>query len=132
MKFHGAVVAAFLICLGITPQIALAVRPAPSAESLALPAAMSRGQAAGKVHQATGEVLSISTGSLMLLHARGRGKQRMEFTLTPQSKEEIQPAKGERIIVYYRNEGSRRIVTRLRSAARTSRKRRSGSAKSQS
>lgn len=129
MKKLGAVMASFLICLGVMPLTVLAARPSRSGPLPGPFAVLTRARQAGKVHQATGEVLSISTVSLMLLHARGRGKQRMEFTLTPQSKEEIQPAKGERIIVYYRNQAGRRIVTRIRSAARA---RRSRSAKSQS
>jgi len=95
-------------------------------------AALARTREPGKVHQATGEVLAFSSDSLLLLHARGRGKQKMAFTLTAQTKETVSLNKGERILVFYREIGGRRIVARIRSPRPYRRARRSLKAKSKS
>lgn len=83
-----------------------------------------------KIHQATGEVLSISGASLTLLHARGRSKQRMKFVLTPLTKEEGHFAKGERIIVYYLEDNGRLIAKRIRPAPARKHTRKIGTGKS--
>lgn len=67
-----------------------------------------------KLHQATGELLSISNSRLLLLHARGRLKQRMVFVLTPRTKKEGVFVKGERIRVYYYEVNGQLEVERMR------------------
>lgn len=67
-----------------------------------------------KLHQATGELLSLSSSQLLLLHARGRLKQRMAFVLTPRTKKEGVFVKGERIRVYYYEVNGRRLIERMR------------------
>ncbi|HVB34077.1 MAG TPA: hypothetical protein VNJ52_06875 [Patescibacteria group bacterium] len=134
----GIPVAVLLVSLGLglalAPQMVFAVRP-PLAARLAASESVSgrpRRQGSAKIHQATGEVLSTSADSLLLLHARGRTKQRMAFTLTVETKETVRPTKGDRVIVYYRETGGRRVATRIRSASRSGRMRRSARAKSKS
>lgn len=67
-----------------------------------------------KTHQATGEILSVSPTMLVLLHARGRGRQRMTFHLTPQTKETVAVAKGKRVTVIYTEETGRMDAVRIR------------------
>jgi hypothetical protein len=67
-----------------------------------------------KRHQATGEILSISPTTLVLLHARGRGHQRMIFHLTAQTKETVAVAKGNRVTVLYVLEDGRMDAVRIR------------------
>lgn len=105
--------AVLLVSLGLGPQMAFGARPVPGA-SLAVSVGAVRRQGSAKIHQATGEVISASADSLLLLHARGRGKQRMEFTLTPETRKEVSLAKGKRVIVFYREISGRRIAVRIR------------------
>lgn len=117
MKIRTLILATLFICLGATPQIAHAGAPASgTATGLSEPA---RQASADKVHQATGQVLAVSSNSLLLLHSYFRSKRQMKFTLTPQTDQEIKPVKGERIVVLYRDESGHMIVTEIR-APRTS------------
>lgn len=112
MKIRAMIPAVLLVCLSL--PMAMAARPAP-AQPLAR-SASSRRQGAGKIHQATGEVITASPASLLLLHARGRGKQKMAFTLTAQTKKTVPLSQGRRIIVFYREIDGRRVAERIRSA----------------
>lgn len=122
MKSRPAALIGVLVCLGLTPTMSSALRPKPRSGlvDLKVPA---RKQEVGKIHQATGEVLAASADSLLLLHARGWKKQKMAFTLTAQTRETVSLGKGERIVVFYREIGGRRIVTRIRAASPSKRAR---------
>jgi hypothetical protein len=71
---------------------------------------------APKKHQATGEILSVNSTQLLLLHARGRAKQKMAFTLTPQTRKSGEIVRGNRVTVYYREANGRRTAFRIRLA----------------
>lgn len=123
MKIFAALVVALPICLGITPPIVLA-RSAPLSVYASRQTATGK-KTSAKVHQATGEILSVSPASLVLLHARGRTRQRMDFVLTGNTRKTVALVKGERVVVFYRETLGRRIATRIRSATRTRRARQS-------
>lgn len=67
-----------------------------------------------KRHQATGEILSVSATTLVLLHARGRARQRMTFHLTPQTKESVVVTGGRRVTVIYILSEGRMDAVRIR------------------
>ena len=81
-----------------------------------------------KEHQATGNVLAISSSSLVILHSYYKSHPRMTFIMTPQTRQDITPVKGERIVVNYRDEGGHMVAIRLH-AARPRRSRRSARTK---
>lgn len=125
MRIHSVALIALAACLGA------ATLPAGRPVARSAPARPKAKRKVGpKVHQATGEVISISGTGLMLLHARGRLKQRMSFVLTPLTKEEGHFVKGERIIVYYLENNGRRIAKRIRPAPARNRPHSSSTAKS--
>lgn len=70
-----------------------------------------------KEHQATGSVLAVSSGSLVILHSYYKSHPRMTFTMTPQTRQDVTPVKGERIVVDYRDEGGRMIAIRIHKAS---------------
>lgn len=119
MRIHSVVLIAFAACLGAGAATVPARHPAPVVAVPASARAKAR-KRAPKTHQATGEVLSVTRTSLMLLHARGRTKQRMAFVLTPQTKKKINILKDDRITVYYQEDNGRRVALRIRSATRRS------------
>ncbi len=116
MKIGSVAGMAFLLCLGMTPQRASATGPDFRAHPLGFKASARRTRPL-KVHQATGEVLAVSAGSLILLHARGWKKQKMAFTLAAQTASTAGLRKGERIVVFYREIRGQRIVTQILPAA---------------
>lgn len=118
-----------IVFLGLGPQMALANRPVRWTLPVSPAASSRRKEASAKIHQATGEVLAVTPGRLVLLHARGRTKQRMAFTLTPETRESIHLMKGERIRIFYREIGGSRIAARIRKAPPARRTRRSRPAK---
>lgn len=67
-----------------------------------------------KKHQATGEILAVSSKILILLHARGRSRQRMIFHLSPQTKETVAVFNGRRVTVIYVKENGRLDAVRIR------------------
>lgn len=67
-----------------------------------------------KKHQATGEILAVSPTSLILLHARGRGHQRMTFHLTPETRKTVPVFKGKRVTVIYTLDNGRMDALRIR------------------
>ncbi len=75
-----------------------------------------------KTHQATGEIVSVNATTLVLLHARGRGKTKMTFYLTPETKKLVPVAPGKRVLLLYRIENGRMMVRRIR-APRVEKKR---------
>jgi hypothetical protein len=69
-----------------------------------------------KTHQATGEILSVTPTQLLLLHARGKTRQKMQFVLTPDTRKSGEVVKGARVTVYYRDIQGRRTAFRIRPA----------------
>lgn len=67
-----------------------------------------------KRHQATGEIISVTPATLILLHARGRNHQRMVFHLTPGTKKTVVVAKGKRVTVFYTIANGRMNALRIR------------------
>lgn len=67
-----------------------------------------------KKHQATGEILAVSPTTLVLLHARGRGHQRMTFHLTPETRKTVTVIKGKRVTVIYTLDNGRMDAVRIR------------------
>lgn len=116
MRIHTVALLVLSACLGASAAGVPASRPAAMASAATAARRRVRKKTGPKVHQATGEVLSISSASLVLLHARGRGKQRMTFVVTPLTKKEGNFSKGERIIVYYLKDNGRLVAKRLRPA----------------
>jgi hypothetical protein len=128
MRIPGIALIALAGCLGAGAANLPAKLPAAGA---AAPVRLKLRRKTGpKTHQATGEVLSISSASLTLLHARGRGKQRMKFVLTPLTKEEGHFVRGERIIVYYLEDNGHLIAKRIRPAPARKHARKTGTTKS--
>jgi hypothetical protein len=112
MRFRALALIVLAACFGVGTAAVPAVAAAP-----AIPAPVEIfKRTRPKLHQATGELLSLSSNRLLLLHARGRLKQRMVFVLTPQTKKEGVFVKGERIRVYYYEGNGRLIVERMRRA----------------
>ncbi len=107
---------------------ALAARSAPPS-TLGLAAGAQR--SARRTHQATGELVSITSGSLVLLHARGRTKQRMTFVLTPDTTRGSNLVKGARVTVFYEVDKSGRLLVRRVRAARVRASRHAPRAKAQ-
>jgi hypothetical protein len=92
-------------------------RPAPAPASQTSPAKSGSKRAKPpKKHQATGEILSVNSTQLLLLHARGRTKQKMSFVLTSRTRKSGEIVKGSRVTVYYRERNGRRIAFRIRPA----------------
>ncbi len=108
------------------------IRVAALAGTLALTAAMLLAVASptfattrttkGKTHEATGEIVSVNAMTLVLLHARGRGKTKMTFYLTPETKKLVSVAPGKRVLLLYRIENGKMMVRRIR-APRAEKKR---------
>ena len=78
--------------------------------------------AKARTHQATGEIVSVNATTLVLLHARGRGKTKMTFYLTPETKKLVAVAPGKRVLLLYRIENGKMMVRRIR-APRAGKKR---------
>jgi hypothetical protein len=132
MRIRPVVLVVLSACLGASAAGLPAGRPAAFVGSAGAATARSRvRQKTGpKIHQATGEVLSISGTSLILLHARGRAKQRMMFVLTPLTKKEGQFIKGQRVIVYYLKGNKKLLAKRVRPASTRHRAHKSSTTKS--
>ncbi len=108
MRLSSNRIFAMAACLFMATAMALAAAPAPRLSPEAARATKV------KRHQATGEILSVSPTLLVLLHARGRGHQRMTFHLTPQTKETVVVAKGKRVTVLYVLDNGRMDAVRIR------------------
>jgi hypothetical protein len=108
MRISNNRILALAACLFLAAAMALA---APPAHKSPLDAARATKI---KRHQATGEILSVSPTTLILLHARGRGRQRMTFHLTPQTKETVVVTRGERVTVIYVLNNGRMDALRIR------------------
>jgi cytochrome c oxidase assembly protein Cox11 len=102
MRLSSNRILAMAACLFMATALALAATPAPTRTTKV------------KRHQATGEILSASPTILVLLHARGRGRQRMTFRLTPETKETVVVAIGRRVTVFYTEENGRMSAVRIR------------------
>ena len=99
---------ALAACLFMAAALAFAAPPAPRRFlEAARPARIKR-------HQATGTILAISPTTLVLLHARGRGHQRMTFHLTPETKKTVPAIKGKRVTVLYVLDNGRMDAVRIR------------------
>lgn len=119
MRIRSVVLIVLSACLGASAAGLPASRSAAVVgfAGAAAPLSTVRKKTGPKIHQATGEVLSISATSLVLLHARGRAKQRMTFVLTPLTKKDGQFVKGERITVYYLKDNKQLLAKRVRRAS---------------
>lgn len=115
MRIHPVAVLTLALSLGAGAATIPAARPAAMA-AVPTTAPIRVRKAKPKLHQATGELLSLSAKSLLMLHARGRAKSRIVFYLTPMTKQEGKFSKGERIVVYYRVVNGRREIERMRRA----------------
>lgn len=111
-----SVVLACSIFPGLPPRASRKLVPAVVSISLARDNAQTTRAEAGKKHQATGEILSANPTELILLHARGRTKQKMAFSLTPQTRKSGEIVKGARVTVYYRQTERGRVAIRIRPA----------------
>jgi len=108
MRLSSKRILALAAYLFMATALALAAAPAPKLSPDA-------GRTTkGNRHQATGEILSAAPTILVLLHARGRGRQRMTFHLTPQTKETVAIARGKRVTVIYTDENGRMDALRIR------------------
>lgn len=118
MRIHSVALVILAACLGAGVATLPAGAPAAAVRSAAATAIRPavRKKTGRKTHQATGEVVSISGTKLVLLHARGRTKQRMTFVLTPKTKKEGRLVQGERITVYYFEDAGHLLAKRLRPA----------------
>lgn len=99
------------VFLGLSP---MAGSPASVAAIAASPISAQKPAAGAKTHQATGEVLSVTATEFVILHARGRARQRMAFTLSDETSGRGELAKGKRVTVFYREVNGRRIAVRIR------------------
>ncbi len=130
MRIHTLTLLFLAASLGAGAATVPAGRPVREA-ALRTPASRFRGKTPVKLHQATGELVSFSAGSLTMLHARGRTKSRMVFYLTPKTKKEGTFLKGERIVVYYHVVNGRREIERIRRSPARKHRRKSSTPKSQ-
>jgi hypothetical protein len=106
----------------LTALVATLALAAAMVLAAAGPALATTRAAKGKTHQATGEVVSVNATTLVLLHARGRGKTKMTFYLTPETKRLVSVAPGKRVLLLYRIENGKMMVRRIR-APRAEKKR---------
>lgn len=97
-------------CLFMATALAFATPPPPKSTHEAAR------KAKLKKHQATGKILAVSPKILILLHARGRNRQRMRFHLSPHTRETVAVFKGRRVTVIYVKENGRMDAVRIRSA----------------
>lgn len=119
MRIHPVGLLVLAVSLGAGAATVPSARPSPMVVTTPAVASLRAKKPRVKLHQATGELLSLSAKSLVLLHARGRTKSHMVFFLTPKTKREGTFAKGERIIVYYHVTNGRREIERVRRAPTT-------------
>lgn len=103
IRHSGNRMIALAVWVFLAATLAFAAAPAPARRT--------RGP---KRHQATGEVLSVTPTTLELLHARGRGHQRMTFRLTPETKKTVAVAKGKRVTVIYIRGNGQMDAVRIR------------------